>query len=469
MHTAAVSRGAAVSDTPCTFGPAQSCTSADPTVTVNTYYSGDTSACTFSWDIDWGDGTSSSGIPIDAPADGYVFTSQHTYAAPGTYTIALVGEVTDGSCVETNGDYTFTLDNSLAIPSDLTATAVDPNDIRLNWQYGGENQTGFEINNGVVGRYAGADSTSYTWGGLAPGTYMCFKIRAYNSTGDSAWYPDFSPWYVCTTTPKSQPPPPPSLPSIKTLPYDNYAGYAAYPSVGYVMKVQAIWSVPSISCPLLGLPRAAAWVGMWGGTTSINNGTAWLPQIGTVSQCVNGRASYVAFWEMATLVTGQGNAPQMLNSIPVHPNDTIVASVAFLGPATFPNGYERRKFELQIRDTTDNKSAVLYEETSAGVQLGSVIRQGGAVIEDEPPSSCSVQDLPDCSVASPFQWLGHGLAKFDPPVHFSKVIVSGRAGVTWKYFEYVMRDGPGGSVLAQNSPLGLSNGMYYTITWKAQE
>jgi hypothetical protein len=211
VHTAAVSRGTATSDTPCTFGPGQSCASTDPTITVNTYYYGDTSACTFSWDIDWGDGTSSSDIPIDAPADGYVFTAQHTYAAPGVYTIALTGEVTDGSCAETNGDYTFTLDNSLAPPSNLTATAVDPNDIRLNWQYSGDNQTGFEINNGVMSRYAGSDSTSYTWGGLAPGTYMCFKIRAYNSTGDSAWYPDFSPWYVCTTTPKSQPAPQPTI------------------------------------------------------------------------------------------------------------------------------------------------------------------------------------------------------------------------------------------------------------------
>jgi hypothetical protein len=466
VRTASASRSTAASATPCTFGPDQSCESTDPTITVNTDYTGNTSGCTFNWAIAWGDGTSSPDIVLTQPADGFVFTAQHTYSAPGVYTIAVTG-VVDGPCTETNGDFTFTLDNSLAAPSNLTATAVDSHDIRLNWEYNSGSQTGFEINNGVVSKDTGPDSRSYTWGGLAPGTYMCFKIRAYNNSGDSAWDPDVSPWYVCTTTPKSQPSP--SRPSIKTLPYDSYAGYAAYPSTGYVVKVQAIWSVPSISCPLVGLPRAAAWVGMWGSTTSINSNTAWLPQIGTVSQCTNGKASYDAFWEMATLVTGQGNAPQIVNSVPVNPNDTIVASVAFLGPATFPNGYERRKFELRIHDTTDNKSAVLYEETSAGVQLGSIIHQGGAVIEDEPPTSCSAWDLPDCNIGSPFQWIGHGLAKFDPPVHFSNVIVDGQAGATWKYYEYVMRDGKAGSVLAQNSPLGLSAGMHYTITWKAQE
>jgi hypothetical protein len=94
-----------------------------------------------------------------------------------------------------------------AAPSNLTATAVDPHDIRLNWHDNSSNETGFEINNGVVSKNAGANSTTYTWGGLAPGTYMCFKIRAYNSAGDSAWDPNVSPWYVCTTTPKVTPKP----------------------------------------------------------------------------------------------------------------------------------------------------------------------------------------------------------------------------------------------------------------------
>jgi hypothetical protein len=88
-----------------------------------------------------------------------------------------------------------------AAPSNLTVTAVDSNDISLDWQDNSSDETGFEISNGSDSRTAGAGSTSYTWSGLAPGTYMCFKVRAYNSAGYSPWEPGVSPWYQCTSTP----------------------------------------------------------------------------------------------------------------------------------------------------------------------------------------------------------------------------------------------------------------------------
>ena len=74
-----------------------------------------------------------------------------------------------------------------AAPSNLTVTPVDPNNIRLNWRDNSNNEAGFEVNNGNVSKTIGANTTTYTWGGLAPGTYMCFHVRAYNSAGNSAW------------------------------------------------------------------------------------------------------------------------------------------------------------------------------------------------------------------------------------------------------------------------------------------
>jgi Protein kinase domain len=52
-----------------------------------------------------------------------------------------------------------------AAPSNLTVTAVDPNDIELSWQVNSGDQTGFEISNGVTSTDVGAGSTSYTWAG----------------------------------------------------------------------------------------------------------------------------------------------------------------------------------------------------------------------------------------------------------------------------------------------------------------
>jgi hypothetical protein len=50
------------------------------------------------------------------------------------------------------------------------------------------------VSNGNVSS-ANLAATSYNWGGLAPGTYMCFTITAKNSAGQSPWSP-----YACTIT-----------------------------------------------------------------------------------------------------------------------------------------------------------------------------------------------------------------------------------------------------------------------------
>ena len=56
----------------------------------------------------------------------------------------------------------------------------------MTWTDNSNNETGFEVNNGVSSVQAGANATSYTWSGLTPGTYMCFHVRSYNAAGASA-------------------------------------------------------------------------------------------------------------------------------------------------------------------------------------------------------------------------------------------------------------------------------------------
>jgi len=248
----------------------------------------------------------------------------------------------------------------------------------------------------------------------------------------------------------------------------NYAGYAAYPASGDVGNVQATWNVPDITCPAKSYsqPRAAAWTGMWGGTTSINNGTAYVAQIGTVSDCLlsskfpyTSHPVYTAFWEIEG---AHGNLPQTIGSVPVHPNDTIVASVAYLGATD-----GKQDFEMWIHDMTDNKYAQGDVQSAVAVPLGSIIRQGGAIVEYEPPCSWLTWPPDLCELGG-----SNGLARFSPPVRFTSVFVSAEKGakLPWKYFEYVMGYGKGGPQLAANSPITFNNGgaMNYTITWKAQ-
>jgi hypothetical protein len=119
-------------------------------------------------------------------------------------------------------------------PSNVTVTAVSANTIRVRWTDNSTNETRFEINNGDRSVTANANATSYNWGGLGPGTYMCFRVRAVNSAGASPFAPTGSPYYRCTTTPVEAMPDPPSYvypTNGQTLDYEG----------AYMFKVTAVF------------------------------------------------------------------------------------------------------------------------------------------------------------------------------------------------------------------------------------
>jgi serine/threonine protein kinase len=88
-------------------------------------------------------------------------------------------------------------------PGDLVATAVSATAIRLQWTDNSADEDGFTINNGDTMRNVGASTTAYVWDGLSPGTYMCFKVRSFSSSGVSAFDPPAEGKWACVTTPAS--------------------------------------------------------------------------------------------------------------------------------------------------------------------------------------------------------------------------------------------------------------------------
>ncbi|GHJ43787.1 hypothetical protein Cs7R123_11290 [Catellatospora sp. TT07R-123] len=86
-------------------------------------------------------------------------------------------------------------------PTGLTAAAVDSGTVHLEWVDNSADEAGFTVINGSTSRNVGAGTTSYDWSGLAPGTYMCFKVRAFNAAGVSAYDPAATSAWVCVTTP----------------------------------------------------------------------------------------------------------------------------------------------------------------------------------------------------------------------------------------------------------------------------
>ena len=97
----------------CSFevGGAVSCDSTNPRVSLYANFGTDTSACSFTRDITWGDGKESVVFVQGGPA-GPKYVTSHTYSAPGTYLIYFGSESINGPCTDVTPTYTFKLRSS---------------------------------------------------------------------------------------------------------------------------------------------------------------------------------------------------------------------------------------------------------------------------------------------------------------------------------------------------------------------
>ncbi|HEX4092158.1 MAG TPA: hypothetical protein VHZ33_25865 [Trebonia sp.] len=275
-----------------------------------------------------------------------------------------------------------------------------------------------------------------------------------------------------------------------------YSGYTAQlPSGHWALGVTGTWIVPKISCPgdiLEGNPRTAVWVGQFGSWTDLvdksqkGKADAWLPQIGTLSRCLAGKAVYSIAWEMAADQTGYGNAAQDSLDCPgnkiyklcsytdfpshpgkkmtIRPGDHVLASVGILtGNQPAPGAKAQpRKFQIYLDDMTTGVIADGSIETAKGaspvkVGLAQIIDQSGVIVEDEPGVPAF-----------------NGLAKFDSPIRITAYIAQWKQYRTTVNEWFLQRDYLKlvHHQLAQNGrPSGSmtgSSGMSWTVTWLRQ-
>jgi lysophospholipase L1-like esterase len=95
------------------------------------------------------------------------------------------------------------------VPPNVRASAPDPTHIVLAWDSSALGAD-YEISNGSQSEWP-LDNLSWNWGIVNPGTYMCFRLRAYFDISRPATYSAWSP-YTCVTTPSGTPPPPSPAP-----------------------------------------------------------------------------------------------------------------------------------------------------------------------------------------------------------------------------------------------------------------
>jgi hypothetical protein len=101
-------RAAVDSSTPC-FYTVPDCVSSDPHASFGIVSIGDTSGCTLTGNVDWGDGATSTQT-FDGGADGsQLATFDHKYSKDGVYSIDWSVGVASGSCSDNSGTLQFTL------------------------------------------------------------------------------------------------------------------------------------------------------------------------------------------------------------------------------------------------------------------------------------------------------------------------------------------------------------------------
>jgi hypothetical protein len=83
------------------------CTSSDPEVALEDTNYSDTSGCTFSAQVTWGDGSQQT-VQYQGNDGAEDFVASHTYQQQGTYTISFAPTVLSGGCSDSNMAYTFT-------------------------------------------------------------------------------------------------------------------------------------------------------------------------------------------------------------------------------------------------------------------------------------------------------------------------------------------------------------------------
>jgi hypothetical protein len=192
---------------------------------------------------------------------------------------------------------------------------------------------------------------------------------------------------------------------------------------------------------------------------------AWLPQIGTNSNCLNGKPQYSAVYELfhacnLSNIPACFESQQTVGGLTVHAGDAIYAGVTYTGSTS--SGAQ--KFQLLIVDYASGGSGTRKTEnvqTGAGAPLLDTARQGLAIVEDIDAFSTLGVPIPGTG----------GLAQFSQPIQFVQWGADGEPSGELSDLYYAMVSG--GKHLAVNSypvkgnpAMGTGN---FTVTWKARD
>jgi PKD repeat protein len=141
----------------------------------------DGTIASYSWDF--GDSTNATGV-----------TASHTYNTAGIYPARLTVTDDDGAMASTTVTITVTAPTPVA-PASLTASPTSTSQVNLAWTDNSSNEDGFTIErcsgancaNFTQFATVGANVRTYSNTGLTKNTFYTYRVRAYNSFGNSGY------------------------------------------------------------------------------------------------------------------------------------------------------------------------------------------------------------------------------------------------------------------------------------------
>jgi len=203
-----------------------------------------------------------------------------------------------------------------------------------------------------------------------------------------------------------------------TVSSTNWSGYAATGAAGAYKSVSSSWVQPAVSCTSKST-YSSFWVGLDGYSNSA------LEQTGTEADCIGGKATYGAWWEVLP-------ASESAYSVTVKPGDSLTATVTDNGNGTFT---------MTLADPTENWTKTTTHAGSSGYQDSSA-----EVIAEATEVNGSIAKLSNFGT-----------------VTFTNSTAGGTALGSLSPNEIVM-EGTSGDVKAQ--PAAISGGTF-SDTWKA--
>jgi hypothetical protein len=133
--------------------------------------------------------------------------------------------------------------------------------------------------------------------------------------------------------------------SSTTVSSSNWSGYAATGGSGAFTQVSASWTQPAVTCGSK-TTYSSYWVGLDGYSNSA------LEQTGTEADCIRGKATYGAWWEVLP-------ASESAYSVTVKAGDALSAGVVDNGNGTFT---------MTLSDSTEGWTKTTTANGSSGYQ-----------------------------------------------------------------------------------------------------